>query len=109
LPGAGLLGAEEPGATPPLVTSVAFLGVVMRGSTAVTQHTSARKTRIPWKTGGAGRPLGVCGVPGCLAEKCGGTAVLPCVATRKYSVGGKTGFGELAGGGVQLCAPSGRP
>jgi hypothetical protein len=47
LPGAGLLGAEEPGATPPLVTSVVFLDVVVRGSTAVPQCTEARQPRIP--------------------------------------------------------------
>jgi hypothetical protein len=32
---AGLLGAGEPGATPPLVASVVFLSVVVHGGTAV--------------------------------------------------------------------------
>jgi hypothetical protein len=47
LPGAGLLGAGEPGATPPLVASVAFLGVVVHRGTAVPQRTEARQPRIP--------------------------------------------------------------
>ena len=43
LASAGLLGAVEPGATPPLVASVVFLGVVVRGVTAVTQHTATSR------------------------------------------------------------------
>ncbi len=43
MPGAGLLGAGEPGATPPLVASVVFLGVVVRGGTAVLPHTATSK------------------------------------------------------------------
>ena len=40
MPGAGLLGAGEPGATPPLVASVVFLGVVVSGVTAVLPRTA---------------------------------------------------------------------
>ena len=43
MPGAELLGAGEPRATPPLVASVVFLGVVVHGGTAVTPRTQAPK------------------------------------------------------------------
>ena len=79
LPGAGLLGAGEPGATPPLVASVVFLGVVAcRGHSCAPAHHRQKTRGSPENRGaGLGRPLGNCRVPGCLTKTRGGTAVLP--------------------------------
>ena len=43
MPGAGLLGAGEHGATPPLVASVVLLGVVVHGVTAVTPRAASTR------------------------------------------------------------------
>jgi hypothetical protein len=59
--------------------------------TAVPPRTTARKPRIPWKTGGAGATARrLRGGRVALAEKRGGTAVPQRAAAGKHGAGGKT-------------------